>query len=147
MARKTKKRRKKRSSTPPVPTGYDASWDLSDSWEAFEKKAEEWDRRDWVSWLREHLAFPFEVIRQEDMDDERYLFGGEPPPEHFAIGSQMTVLGISGAAFEPDFHGVLVDVQQGRHRSVVPLQDLEVRPKDNPNFWPVREFVVWYANR
>jgi len=29
----------------------------------------------------------------------------------FAIGSQMTVLGISDAAFQPDFHGVLVDVQ------------------------------------
>jgi len=59
----------------------------------------------------------------------------------------MTVLGISDAAFEPDFHGVLVDVRQGHRRRVVPLQDLEVRPKDNPNFWPVREFVVWYANR
>jgi len=93
-----------------------------------------------VSWLREHLTFPFEVIRQEDMDDERYLFGGEP---HRSISP----LGISDAAFEADFHGVLVDVQQGRHRSVVPLQDLEVRPKDNTNFWPVREFVVWYANR
>ena len=28
-----------------------------------------------------------------------------------------------------------------------PLFDLEVTPKDDPNFWPVREYVVWDANR
>ena len=141
-------RRKKRKRTMPrVPEGYDAAWDLADSWEAFEQKAEEWDGRDWVPWLRDHLSFPFEVVRQEDMDDERYIFGNEPRPEHFAAGSKMTVLGISDAAFEPVFHGVLVDVRQDGHRGVVPLQDLEVHPKSAPNFWPVREFVVWYANR
>jgi|NGEPerStandDraft_6_1074524.scaffolds.fasta_scaffold110476_2 hypothetical protein len=25
--------------------------------------------------------------------------------------------------------------------------DLEVTPKADPNFWPVREYVVWFANR
>lgn len=30
---------------------------------------------------------------------------------------------------------------------MLPLQDLEVRPKDSENFWPMREFAVWYANR
>lgn len=29
----------------------------------------------------------------------------------------------------------------------VPLCDLEARPKHDKNFWPVREYVVWFANR
>ena len=147
MAHKSKRKGKRTATGPPIPAGYDASWDLSSSPGAFAKKYNDWDGRDWVMWLREQLRLPFEVVRQEDMDDDRYLFGGEPPPEHFAIGSQFTVLGISDCDFEPDFHGVLVDVRQGKVDGVVPLQDLKVRPKSDSNYWPVREFVVWYANR
>lgn len=147
MPQKSKRKRKRKPNKPPIPSGYDASWDLSHSAEAFERKYEEWDGRDWVAWLCEQLRFPFEVVRKEDMDDERYLFGGEPPPEHFAIGSQFSVLRISDSDFEPDFDGVLVDVRQQNVDGVVPLQDLEVRPTSDTNYWPVREFVVWYANR
>ena len=61
--------------------------------------------------------------------------------------------GLAEGDFEADFDGVIVEVRGDRRRrckegkGCLPLQDLEVRPKDNPNYWPVREFVVWYANR
>jgi hypothetical protein len=29
----------------------------------------------------------------------------------------------------------------------VPLGDLQVKPKTDANFWPVREYVIWFANR
>jgi predicted RNA binding protein YcfA (HicA-like mRNA interferase family) len=29
----------------------------------------------------------------------------------------------------------------------VPLADLKVTPKSDPNYWPVREHAVWFANR
>jgi hypothetical protein len=32
----------------------------------------------------------------------------------------------------------------GHHRSVA---DLEVKPKADKNYWPIREYVVWFANR
>ena len=43
--------------------------------EAFEEKMEEWEERDWMTWLKENLAFPFKVIREEDDDDAYFLEG------------------------------------------------------------------------
>ena len=71
----------------------------------------------------------------------------------FPVDCQVEVIGIAEGNFEPDFDGVIVEVRGDRssgckkRKGLLPLQDLEVQPKDNPNYWPVREFVVWYANR
>lgn len=51
---------------------YDNSWDTDDSGDTFERKCEKWRRRDWGVWLREHLSFPFDVKREEDMDDSSF---------------------------------------------------------------------------
>ena len=40
-----------------------------DAEDAFDLKYEEWEQRDWMTWLAENLVFPFKVTRQEDMDD------------------------------------------------------------------------------
>ena len=32
--------------------------------EAFDEKMEEWEERDWMTWLKENLAFPFKVITE-----------------------------------------------------------------------------------
>ena len=37
---------------------YDSSWDESDDTDAFDRKCEEWAKRDWGSWLRKNLSFP-----------------------------------------------------------------------------------------
>ena len=42
---------------------------------------------------------------------------------------------------------ILVEARQGRFRGDVPLNDLEVVSKNDPNYWPVEEYVVWHANR
>jgi hypothetical protein len=38
-------------------------------------------------------------------------------------------------------------VKEVKKKGYVPLCDLEVTPREDRNFWPVRENVVWDANR
>jgi hypothetical protein len=131
---------------------YDASWDRGNE-AAWERKYQEWESRDWVAWLKAELKFPFRARRVEDL----YLDMFAPEELHarnpFPVGCEVEVLGIADGDFDPGFDGVLVEVRGDERRGCrqkngcLPLQDLEVRPKGDPNFWPVREFVVWYANR
>jgi len=116
---------------------YDPSWDCDYGEEgydesAFDRKYAEWNKRDWMEWLRKNLTFPFQAERMEDS----YLDMFAPEELHaknpYPVGCQVTVSGIADFYCDPSFDGV---------------KDLEVRPKTDPNYWPVREFVVWYANR
>ena len=125
---------------------YDSSWDRGDE-EAFDRKFAEWKKRDWIAWLRKHLTFPFRARREEDMDLDIFAPEELHRKNPFPVGCEVEVLGIAEGDFEPDFDGVIVEVRRGKIKGQLPLQDLEVRPKSDPNFWPVREFVVWYANR
>lgn len=126
------------------------SWDLSEgddgylpeSDEAFEKKLEEWAARDWTQWLARHLAFPFTVTREEDDDDAYFAAGAAKAP--FRLGHKMEVLSL---ADEDVDRGIMVEVREKNRTGCVPLCDVEVTPKTNKNFWPVREYVVWFANR
>ena len=68
----------------------------------------------------------------------------EPPPKSVTV-RRMLVLGISG--FDTWHDVILVEARQGRFRGDVPLNDLEVVSKNDPNYWPVEEYVVWHANR
>jgi hypothetical protein len=43
--------------------------------------------------------------------------------------------------------GILIKVKEKGKIGHVPLGDLEVTPKRDKNYWPVREYVVWFANR
>ena len=42
---------------------------------------------------------------------------------------------------------VIVKVKKKEKLSHMPLSDMEVTPKTDANFWPVREYVIWFANR
>ena len=42
---------------------------------------------------------------------------------------------------------MMVRVREKGQIDCVPLADVEVTAKTDANFWPVREYVVWYANR
>ena len=123
---------------------YDASWDLDKTEEggedAFERKFREWEKRDWIAWLKNRLVFPFQAERMEDDDD----FMGDAPNQPFGVGQTMDVIGLSP---EDDAFGIIVQVKRGKRRAYVPLADLEVTSKEDRNYWPVREHVVWYANR
>ena len=118
----------------------DHRWDLSEdddgylpeSDEAFEQKLEEWMARDWPQWLARQLAFPFTVTREEDEDDAYFAAGAAKAP--FRLGHKMEVVGL---AEEDVDRGIMVEVREKNRTGFVPLCDLEVTPKTNPNFWPV----------
>ena len=52
-----------------------------------------------------------------------------------------------GIELEDDMAGIILKVREGKRVGHVPLCDVEVKPKTDKNFWPVREYVVWFANR
>ena len=129
---------------------YDNSWNLSESEkgnlpeseEAFDRKCKECQRRSWESWLNEKLIFPFLVRRMEDDDDAYFTDVADHQP--FRLGHEMKVIGIDQ---EDDLYGIILKVREGRRVGNVPLCDVEVLDQEDPNFWPVREYVVWFANR
>lgn len=130
---------------------YDASWDLVKSErgnlphddDAFERKFEEWQRRDWPAWLQAQLTFPFTIIRMEDDDDAYYTDVAKRHP--FRLGHTMAAVGVDA---EQDLkYGILLQVTEGRRKGHVPMADVEVTSKADANFWLVREYAGWFANR
>jgi len=115
--------------------GYEAG-------DAFDLKCEEWEQRDWLTWLAKNLVFPFKVTREEDMDDAAFRQGASP--RLFQVGHTFEVLGLDG---EDEMMGIIVEAKEKGQIGHLPLADLEVKPKTDKNYWPVREYVVWVANR
>jgi hypothetical protein len=122
-------------------THYDPSWDKGNE-KLWDKKYRQWERRDWMDWLGTILTFPFEVVRKEDMSENPFEAIDRTQP--FSVGHRMTALELVD---EDDAYGVIVKVREGRETAYLPLCDLEVTSRKDSNFWPVREYVVWYANR
>jgi len=129
---------------------HDHSWDLAEgpkgnlpvNGEVFDRKCEQWEKRDWMAWLEKNLSFPFEVERMEDDDDA--FFTDVADHEPFRLGHKMTVLALEGENLR---YGIIVKVQEEGRIGYVPLSDLQVTSKSDQNYWPVREYVVWFANR
>lgn len=89
--------------------------------------------RAWHCHLSQMLRFPFEAEVSESQD--------EGPLEE---GDKVQVQGISET---DDLYGVLVDVTCGGKHYVFPLCDLTVRDRISPNYMPVKDYCVWFANR
>ena len=129
---------------------YDSSWDLEenedgnlpDDEDAFDKIYAEWENRSWEPWLRNNLKFPFRVERMEDEDDAYFTDIAKSEP--FRLGHVMEAIDIE---MEDDHYGIILKVKDGKRVGHIPLCDAEVTSKENENFWPVREYVVWFANR
>jgi hypothetical protein len=132
---------------------YDSSWDDDidndeeeeedgeETEDPLDLKMEQWDKRNWEKWLKTFLTFPFTATREEDMDEEPFAPRRRKP---FAVGTKMVVTSIR----YDDFHeAVFAQVKQGNEEAWIPLADLEVTPKSDPNFWAVREYVVWFAKQ
>jgi hypothetical protein len=62
----------------------------------------------------------------------------------FQVGHNLEVLSLEG---EDERMGVIVKAKAKGQMGQLPLADLEVKPKTDRNYWPVREYVVWFANR
>jgi hypothetical protein len=56
----------------------------------------------------------------------------------------MEIVGLDG---EDEMMGIIVKAKEKGQIGQVPLCDLEVKRKTDRNYWPVREYVVWFANR
>ena len=122
----------------PTNSTYDSSWD-EDNEELFDEKYSEWEERGWESWLNARLTFPFEVKREEDEEE----WGNRQSKKLFGIGHTMEVLSIED---DDDKYGIIIKVREGRKTGHIPLCDVEVTSRAHPSFWPVREYVVWFAN-
>ncbi|MFN0119177.1 MAG: calcium-binding protein [Blastocatellia bacterium] len=46
-----------------------------------------------------------------------------------------------------DLYGVLVTIYRGGEKFVFPLCDLEVTDQNSPNYQPIKDYAVWFANR
>lgn len=128
---------------------YDSSWDLVSSDKGylpqneklFEKKWDEWNKRDWIKWLKDNLSFPFTVRRMED--DDNALFSEYFRQQPFRLGHTMEVIRLESNNKD---NGIIIKVKEGQEIGYIPLCDVEVRPKTDKNFWPVREYVIWFTN-
>ena len=87
----------------------------------------------WNDHLAKVLTFPFDAEVSEPQD--------RGPLD---CGDQVQVQGIADA---DDLYGALVNVTRGRERFVFPLCDLTVRDRKSPNYMPVKDYCVWFANR
>jgi len=98
---------------------------------------------DWPKWLCSKLAFPFTVTREEDEDDAYFRSGRSERPR----SGWVTRWRLSAWRRRTWTQGMIVKVKEKNRTGFVPLCDVEVRPKTDKNYWPVREYVVWFANR
>lgn len=119
---------------------YDSSWDESND-DLWDKKFEEWEKRDWSNWLTKILSFPFKVERMEDFESNPFQDNDDKP---FAVGHIVKVIEIE---MEDDSYGIILKVREGRKTGYIPLCDVEVNSRKDENYWPVKEYVVWFANR
>jgi len=119
---------------------YDSSWDEGNE-DAWDEKYDEWSERDWESWILGNLSFPFEVER---IEDDRDFIPKENNEEPFTVGH---IFKVEGIELEDELYGFIVKVKEGRRKGHVPLCDVEVASKTDRNYWPVREYVVWFANK
>ena len=109
---------------------YDSSWD-EDNEELYDEKYSAWDERDLELWLNEKLTFPFDVKREEDEEGSSW----KKSKKFFGIGHVMEVRSIEG---DDDKYGVIIKVYENGKTGYIPLCDVEVSSRANPNFWPVR---------
>ncbi len=87
----------------------------------------------WEAHLEQKLKFPFEA---EIMEGDHYRV--------VRVGDRVQLTGICEA---DDLYGVLVNARHGREKCVLPLCDLEATAKRSANYQPLRDYVVWFANR
>jgi len=101
-----------------------AGTDLDDEFEQFER---------WEEYFSSVLRFPFEAEITESQDRG---------PLH--SGDILTVQGVESVE---DIYGLIVRVKKGRKTYHFPLCDLTPTDEKSPNYQPVRNYAIWFANR
>lgn len=87
----------------------------------------------WEKYLEANLTFPFEAEVSEWQD--------RGPVK---TGERVRVLGIE---IVDDSYGLIVAIKTKHGHYDFPLCDLEVFPDTSPNYQPVKDYAVWFANQ
>lgn len=87
----------------------------------------------WGKHLKKTFTFPFQAEVSEWQD--------HGPMQS---GDRVTVLGIE--EIDEDY-GILVNIESKRGDFVFPLCDLETLDHNSPNYLPLQDYDVWFANR
>jgi len=87
----------------------------------------------WEKYLQAKLTFPFEAEVSEWQD--------RGP---IRTGERVRVLSIE---MDDDSYGLIVAIKTKHGHYDFPLCDLEVFPDTSPNYQPVKDYAVWFANR
>jgi len=87
----------------------------------------------WEEHLGKVLRFPFEA-----RVEEQHL------PGPVRVGDIVQILGIADV---DDLYGVLVNVRLQRRSYILTLCDLEATDHTSPNYQPLNDYVIWFANR
>lgn len=100
------------------------------------ENASEWKQSEtWHDHLEETLTFPIEAEISEWQ---------ERSPVR--AGDKVKIYGLSDHIGDP--YGVMVDVRhEKRGLMMFPLCDLEVLDKSSPNYQPIKDYAIWFANR
>lgn len=97
---------------------------------------DEWSAlKAWKEYLKKKLKFPFKATVEELVVRGSY----------FQVGDKITVHGIH--EFIDDNYGLFAEVVHEKSRHDFPLADIEVADHKSKNYQPVKDYVVWYANR
>ncbi len=88
----------------------------------------------WRDYLEATLTFPFDCFVAESQDRG---------PMH--AGDKVKVTSINEV--EDDMYGLIADFRVGHRKYAFPLCDLEATDEKSANYQPVKDYVVWFANR
>ncbi|MDR1530726.1 MAG: calcium-binding protein [Clostridiales bacterium] len=95
------------------------------------------EKRDWVTYLKEHLVFPFDA--RIDEVQGHALFEEGP----LRYGDKVVVKKISG---EFGMHNIIADIKKGTETFRFPLCDLAAEDKKSPNHYVLDHYRTWSAN-
>ena len=98
------------------------------------------EKRDWETYLAQHLIFPFDAIVDEASEEEVFGIGNPGPIRYKDI---LKVIKVGG---DFDLYGIVVDVKKGRKKYAYPLCDLAVVDKNSPNYKLLDDYKTWFAN-
>lgn len=82
----------------------------------------------WEAYFEKTLSFPFEAVVSEYQDQGPLRAGDKVLVQKIGLVD--------------DLYGIIVDIEGG----AFPLCDLRALDKDSPNFQPLRDYAMWFAN-
>ncbi len=87
----------------------------------------------WEKYFKKTLIFPFDA-EVSGFQDRGPLQSGD-------------MVSVKKISIIDDLYGIVVELRRGREKYDHPLSDLEVINRESPNYQPIKDYCVWFANR